>query len=131
MREFQINAASKNKDAAWELLKALTSKDAGVNLALQPAGSLTPGFRKDVYCSDQLLNDARFPKTAMKANCDNIDQPEGFTYPGNLRLTQPGAVQDIINKYMNDIADLKAEPTPAYMKQMNEELQKILDEPSI
>jgi len=67
----------------------------------------------------------------MKANCDNIDQPEGFTYPGNLRLTQPGAVQDIINKYMNDIADLKAEPTPAYMKQMNEELQKILDEPSI
>lgn len=127
----QINAASKNKDAAWELLKALTSKDAGVNLALQPAGSLTPGFRKDVYCSDQLLNDARFPKTAMKANCDNIDQPEGFTYPGNLRLTQPGAVQDIINKYMNDIADLKAEPTPAYMKQMNEELQKILDEPSI
>jgi hypothetical protein len=46
-------------------------------------------------------------------------------------LTQPGAVQEIINKYMNDIADLKAEPTPAYMKQMNEELQKILDEPSI
>lgn len=67
----------------------------------------------------------------MKANCDNIDQPEGFTYPGNLRLTQPGAYQEIMNKYMNDIADLKAEPTPAYMKQMNEELQKILDEPSI
>ena len=127
----QINAASKNKDAAWELLKALTSKDAGINLALQPAGSLTPGFRKDVYCSDQLLGDARFPKAAMKANCDNIDQPEGFTYPANLRLTTPGGFQETINKYMNDIADLKAEPTPAYMKQMNEDLQKILAEPSL
>jgi ABC-type glycerol-3-phosphate transport system substrate-binding protein len=127
----QINVASKNKDAAWELLKALTSKDAGINLALQPSGSLTPGFRKDVYCSDQLLGDPRFPKTAMKANCDNIDQPEGFTYPANLRLTTPGGFQETINKYMNDIADLKAEPTPAYMKQMNEDLQKILSEPSL
>ncbi len=127
----QINAASKNKDAAWELLKMLTNKDAGINLGLQPAGSLTPGFRKDVYCSDLLLNDARFPKSAMKSNCDNIDQPEGFTYPANLRLTTPGGFQEIVNKFMNDIADLKAEPTPAYMKQMNEELTKVLAEPSL
>ena len=67
----------------------------------------------------------------MKSNCDNIDQPEGFTYPANLRLTTPGGFQEIVNKFMNDIADLKAEPTPAYMKQMNEELTKVLAEPSL
>ena len=76
--------------------------------ALQPDGSLTPGFRKDVYCDDRLLNDPRFPKEAMKANCDNIDQPDSYVYPANFRLLQPGAVQEVLNKYLNDIADLQA-----------------------
>lgn len=127
----QLNSQSKSKDAAWELLKWLTNKDSGINLALQPDGSLTPGFRKDVYCSEQLLNDPRFPKTAMKANCDNIDNPEGYTYPANFRLTQPGAIQEIVNKYLNDIADLKQEPTPAIMKEMTLEIQKVLDQPRL
>lgn len=127
----QINSASKNKDAAWELLKWLTNKDSGINLAMQPEGSLTPGFRKDVYCSDQLLNDARFPKSGMKANCDNIDQPESYTFPANFRLTQPGSIQEVLNKYLNDIADLKQEPTPSVMKEMNSEVQKILDMPRL
>jgi multiple sugar transport system substrate-binding protein len=127
----QINTASRNKDAAWELLKWLTNKESGINLALQPEGSLTPGFRKDVYCSEQLLGDARFPRSAMKANCDNIDQPEGYTFPHNFRLTQPGAIQEIANKYLNDVADLKAEPTPAFMKELATEIQKILDMPRL
>jgi multiple sugar transport system substrate-binding protein len=127
----QLNSASRNKDAAWELLKWLTNKQSGINLALQPEGSLTPGFRKDVYCSEQLLNDARFPKSGMKANCDNIDQPESYTYPANFRLTQPGAIQEILNKYMNDFADLKREPTPSVVKEMTSEIQHVLDMPRL
>ena len=127
----QVNATSKNRDGAWELLKWLTNKQSGINLALQPSGSLTPGYRKDVYCDEQLLNDSRFPKSAMKANCDNIDQPESYTYPGNFRLTQPGAIQEILNKYLNDVADLKAEPNPSYIKEMTSEIQKILDMPRL
>ncbi len=127
----QINAASKNRDGAWELLKWLTNKESGINLALQPEGSLTPGYRKDVYCDERLLNDARFPKSAMKANCDNIDQPESYTYPANFRLTQPGAIQEILNKYLNDVADLKQEPTPSYIKQMVQEIQTVLDMPRL
>lgn len=127
----QINSATKNRDAAWELLKWLTNRQSGINLAMQPEGSLTPGFRKDVYCSETLLNDARFPKSGMKANCDNIDNPESYTYPANFRLTQPGAIQEIINRYLNDIADLKQEPTPAVMKELNSEIQKVLDMPRL
>ncbi|HEX2186517.1 MAG TPA: extracellular solute-binding protein, partial [Chloroflexota bacterium] len=127
----QINSASKDRDGAWELLKWLTNKESGVNLALQPEGSLTPGFRKDVYCDDRLLNDSRFPKSAMKANCDNIEQPDSYTYPHNYRLTQPGAIQEVLNKYINDIVDLKQEPTPALMRELTTEIQHILDMPPL
>ncbi|HET7770491.1 MAG TPA: hypothetical protein VFN74_17080, partial [Chloroflexota bacterium] len=127
----QINSSTKDRDGAWELLKWITNKQSGINLALQPDGSLTPGFRKDVYCSEELLKDTRFPASAMKANCDNIDVPEGYTYPANFRLTQPGAIQEIVNRYQNDFADLKQEPTPAVMKELASEVQKILDMPRL
>ncbi|MBI3971530.1 MAG: extracellular solute-binding protein [Chloroflexi bacterium] len=127
----QINSSTKSQDGSWELLKWLTNKQSGVNIALQPVGSLTPGYRKDVYCSDELLNDSRFPKSAMKANCDNFDQPETYVYPANLRLTQPGAIQEVLNKFLIDIVDLKQEPTPAILKEMTTEVQKVLDMPRL
>ena len=127
----QVSSNSKNKDAAWEFLKHITGKNSGINLALQPDGSLTPGFRKDVYCSDQLLNDARFPKTAMKANCDNIDQPDTYVFPANFRLNGPGGVQEILTKYLNPVGDGTTEPTPAFLKEMNTEVQRVLDMPRI
>jgi hypothetical protein len=94
-------------------------------------GSLTPGYRKDVYCADELLNDSRFPKSAMKANCDNFDQPETYVYPANLRLTQPGALQTVLDNYLNDFCDLKQEPTPAVIKQLTTEAQQVLDQPRL
>jgi multiple sugar transport system substrate-binding protein len=127
----QINSASKDKDGAWELLKWITNKQSGINLALQPEGSLTPGFRKDVYCSDELLKDSRFPSSAMKANCDNFEQPDTYVYPANLRLTQPDTIQDVLNKYINDIFDGKQDATPAIMKQMTTEVQQVLDQPRL
>jgi ABC-type glycerol-3-phosphate transport system substrate-binding protein len=127
----QIWAQTKSKDGSWELIKWLTSKQSGVNIALQPVGSLTPGYRKDVYCADELLNDARFPKDAMKANCDNFEQPETYVYPANLRLLQAGSIQPILDTYINDFVDLKQEPTPATVKQMVTEIQQVLDQPRL
>jgi hypothetical protein len=127
----QLTSTSKAPDQAWEVLKWITDKESGVQYALQSQGSLTPGFRKDSYCSDELLNDPRFPKSGMKANCDNIDNPESYTYPHNFRLTQDGAIQPTVNKYLNDIADLKQEPTPAIMRELTSEIQKILDMPRL
>jgi len=67
----------------------------------------------------------------MKANCDNFEQPDTYVYPANLRLTQPGAIQDILNKYINDIFDGKQDATPAIMKQMTTEVQQVLDQPRL
>jgi ABC-type glycerol-3-phosphate transport system substrate-binding protein len=127
----QVWSQTKSQDGSWELIKWMTNKQSGINIALQPVGSLTPGYRKDVYCSDELLNDARFPKSAMKANCDNFDQPETYVYPANLRLTQPGAIAEILTKYLNDMMDLKLEPTPAIIKEMTTEVQQVLDQPRL
>jgi multiple sugar transport system substrate-binding protein len=127
----QMWTSTLSPDGSWELLKWLVSKQSGINIALQPVGSLTPGYRKDVYCSEELLNDARFPKSAMKANCDNLEQPDGFTYPHNFRLVVPGGVTEVVTRYTNDIGALKQEPTPAIMKELTAEIQKVLDQPRL
>src|SRR5688572_4437085 len=127
----QVATNSKNRDQAWEFLKHITGRNSGINLAMQPAGSLTPGFRKDVYCSDTLLKDARFPASAMKANCDNIDQPDSYVYPANFRLPGPGNIQEILNKYINPYFDGLQEPTGAQLKELNTEVQRVLDMPRL
>ena len=127
----QVATSSKNKDQAWEFLKHITGRQSGINLAMQPSGSLTPGFRKDVYCSDTLLKDARFPASAMKANCDNIDQPDTYVYPANLRLPGPGNIQEILTKYLDPVGSGTVEPTPAYLKELNTEVQRVLDMPRL
>ncbi len=127
----QMWTSTKNPDGAWELLKWITNRQSGINIALQPVGSLTPGYRRDVYCSDELLNDSRFPKSAMKANCDNFDQPETYVYPANLRLVTSDGYQPILDKYINDFCDLKQEPTPSVIHQMTQEIQQVLDQPRI
>jgi len=127
----QMWTSTQSPDGSWELLKWLVSKQSGINIALQPVGSLTPGYRKDVYCSDELLNDQRYPKSAMKANCDNFEQSDTCVYPANLRLLGDNGYQVILDKYINDFCDLKQEPTPAIIKQMTSEIQQILDQPRL
>jgi ABC-type glycerol-3-phosphate transport system substrate-binding protein len=127
----QIWAQTKSKDGSWELLKWMTNKQSGINIGLQTVGSATPGYRKDVYCSDELLNDARYPKSAMQANCNNLEQVDGFTYPANFRLVVPGGVNEVVTKYTNDFGNLVQEPTPAVMREMTQEIQRIVDQPRI
>ena len=68
---------------------------------------------------------------AMKANCDNFEQPDTYVYPANLRLLGDNGYQVILDKYLNDFMDLKQEPTPAIIKQMTTEIQQVLDQPRL
>jgi hypothetical protein len=72
-----------------------------------------------------------FPRSAMKANCDNWEQPDTFVYLHNLRLTQPGAIQQIQAGYMNEFTDQKQEPTSALIKPTTSEIQQVLDMPRL
>ncbi|MGI8914080.1 MAG: ABC transporter substrate-binding protein [Chloroflexota bacterium] len=110
----QVSKATKSPDAAFNLLTWFTNKDSGIAAALQSTGSLTPGFRPDVYCAPELINDARFPKQAMQANCDNASVDESYTYPANFRINEVNAV---ITQFEKDLWSGKQEPTTSYMKQ--------------
>jgi ABC-type glycerol-3-phosphate transport system substrate-binding protein len=110
----QISKATKSPDAAFSLLTWFTNKDTGIAAALQSTGSLTPGFRPDVYCAPELINDARFPKQAMQANCDNASVNESYTYPANFRINE---INTIMGQYEGNIWSGKQEPTTSYMKQ--------------
>jgi ABC-type glycerol-3-phosphate transport system substrate-binding protein len=89
------------------------------------------GFRKDVYCSPELLDDTRFAKPALQANCDSVDAPEGYTYPYNFRFSGGAGLQDVLNATINGIADLTVEPTPGALRELASELQKVLDQPRL
>jgi hypothetical protein len=67
----------------------------------------------------------------MQANCNNLEQVDGFTYPANFRLVVPGGVNEVVTKYTNDFGSLVQEPTPAIMREMTQEIQRILDQPRI
>jgi multiple sugar transport system substrate-binding protein len=110
----QISKSTKSPDAAFSLLTWYTNKDSGIAAALQSTGSLTPGFRPDVYCAPELINDARFPKQAMQANCDNASINESYTYPANFRINE---INTIMGQYEGNIWSGKQEPTTSYMKQ--------------
>ena len=58
----------------------------------------------------------------MKANCDNIDQPATYVFPHNFRLTAPGEIQEILNKYINAYMDVLQEPTGDLLKELNTEV---------
>jgi hypothetical protein len=67
----------------------------------------------------------------MQANCDNIEQPDTYVYPHNFRLPGPGGIQEVLDKYLNPVFDGVQEPTPAYLKELNSEVQRILDMPRL
>ena len=67
----------------------------------------------------------------MQANCDNWEQPDTYVYPHNLRLLGDGHIQPILDRYMNAFLDLQMEPTPATVKEMTSEIQKVLDMPRL
>ncbi|MFM7197286.1 MAG: ABC transporter substrate-binding protein [Chloroflexota bacterium] len=122
-----VTRNSKAPDAAWELLKFMTSKEFGVTLALQSKGSTTPGGRPDVYADERILNHPRLSKQTQRAQLNSVTEiNEPASLPYNFRAPEIEAMRDPeILKITT--GEVKAEP--GFLKDLNSRIQAILDKP--
>ena len=122
----QLSATSPNADQAWKVLQFFTNKDTGLALAMQKTGSTTPGARPDVYNDPKFVNHEVFPKILQELDRDANEMGETYIVPGNYKITEFNkALGDAVNKVWEN----QGEPTPSYLKALNDELQVILDMP--
>ncbi len=126
----QISSISKNMDEAYLAFKWFTDHDTGLALALQksPGVSTTPGGRPDVYNDPKFLNNETYPKIYQELDRDSNALPENYQgqIAANYRLPDVDAV---LKKAMTAVAKNEAEPTPSFLKQLNDDIQKVLDLP--
>lgn len=126
----QLSSTSPNPDEAWRALLWFTDKDTGLELAQQKSQgtSTTPGARPDVYNDPQFLDHPVFPRVLQELDRDANQLPENYQggIPHNYRLPD-------FNKALGDAVDKiwknEAEPTPSFLKNLNEELQNVLELP--
>ncbi|RLT36601.1 MAG: extracellular solute-binding protein [Chloroflexi bacterium] len=122
----QLSATSPNPDQAWKVLQFFASKDTGLALAMQKTGSTTPGARPDVYNDPKFVNHEVFAKILQELDRDANELGETYQVPGNYKITEFNkALGDAVNKVWEN----QGEPTPSYLKALNDELQNILDLP--
>ncbi len=118
---------SKAPDAAWELLKFLTEKEMGVALALQNRGSTALGARLDVYADERILNHPQLPRGAQKAQLDSLkESSEPIRASANYRDDDLFKVRD---PFALKIANGESRADAAALRQLNGELQNVLDLP--
>jgi len=124
----QISSQSKNMDEAYIAFKWFTDHDTGLALALQKSAgvSTTPGARADVYNDPKFLNNDIYPKIYQELDRDSNQLPENYQgqIPANYRLTD---VDALLGKAFNAVAKNEAEPTASFLKQLNDDIQKVLD----
>jgi multiple sugar transport system substrate-binding protein len=122
-----VTRESKAPDAAFELLKWITDKEFGVALALQTRGSTTPGGRPDVYADQRILNHPQYPKQTQVTQLNSVREiREPFSAPANFRAADVAAKRDPATTRITT-GEAKAEA--GYLKQLNSEIQAILDLP--
>jgi ABC-type glycerol-3-phosphate transport system substrate-binding protein len=124
----QLFATSAAPDEAWLLLKWLSDHDTGLALALQksPGVSNTPGARPDVYADPKYLNHELFPRYLQELERDANAMNEPYQVPGNFKIDEfNGALGAQVDKIWKN----QAEPTPSFMKALNDELQNVLNLP--
>jgi len=126
----QISSISKNMDEAYLAFKWFTDHDTGLALALQKSQgvSTTPGGRPDVYNDPQFLNNEVYPKIFQELDRDSNQLPENYQgqIAANYRLPD---VDAILKQAMTAVAKNEAEPTASFLKQLNDDVQKVLDQP--
>ncbi len=124
----QLSSTSPNQDEAWLLLKWITDHDTGLALALQKTGSTTPGARPDVYNDPKFLNHDTFPRLFQELDRDSNALGENYhgSIPHNYKIPEVNAV---LIKAMTAVLKNEAEPTPSFLKQLNEEVQNVLNLP--
>ncbi len=124
----QLSSQSPNPDEAWTLLKWLTDKETGIALAAQksPGVSTTAGARPDVYNDPRFLNHELFPKILQELDRDSNVLPEVFQLPANYKIPEFNAA---LGKAVDQVWKNEAEPTPSFMKNLNDEIQNVLNLP--
>ena len=126
----QVGASSKAPDEAWITLKWFTDHNTGLALALQksPGVSATPGARPDVYNDPKFLDNDVFPRIFQELDRDSNQLPENYqgSIPANFKIPEVDAV---LNKALTAVQKNEAEPTASYLKQLNDDVQAVLNLP--
>ncbi|HXI18564.1 MAG TPA: extracellular solute-binding protein, partial [Chloroflexota bacterium] len=126
----QIGTASKAPDQAWTTLKRFTDYNTGLALGLQKSAgvSTTPGARPDVYNDPKFINHEIYPKVFQELDRDSNQLPENYqgSVPANYKIPEGDAV---LTKAMTAVQKGEVEPTPSFMKNLNDEVQNILNMP--
>jgi multiple sugar transport system substrate-binding protein len=126
----QMSSITKNPDEAWKALLWFTDKETGIQLGLQksPGVSTTAGARPDVYGDPRLLNHDVYPKLLQELDRDSNVLGENYqgSIPHNFKISEVNAV---LKKAMDAIVANQGEPTPSFMKNVNDELQNVLSLP--
>ncbi len=118
---------SKAPDAAFELMKWLTDKEMGVALGLQTKGSTTLGGRPDVWADSRILNHPQLPKQAQQVQLDSIKEiKEPYSAPANFRAPEVEAIRDPATR---KITDGQAKVEPGLLRELNSEMQSIMNLP--
>jgi multiple sugar transport system substrate-binding protein len=122
-----ISRDSKSPDQAFELLKWVTDKEFGVQLGLQTKGSTTLGGRPDVYADERILSTPQYSRKMQKAQLDSVTQiKEPSVNPYNFRAPEVERLRDPVTTRITT-GEAKAEP--GYLRELNREVQVILDMP--
>jgi multiple sugar transport system substrate-binding protein len=122
-----ISRDGKNPDAAFELLKWVTDKEFGVQLGLQTKGSTTLGGRPDVYADERILNAQQYTRKMQKAQLDSVTQiKEPSLTPYNFRAPEVERLRDPL---VTKITTGESKAEPGFLREVNREVQVILDMP--
>jgi ABC-type glycerol-3-phosphate transport system substrate-binding protein len=126
----QLSAQSPNLDEAWIALRWFSDRETGLALAQQKTqgSSTTPGARPDVYNDAKFLNHEVFAKILQELDRDSNGLNESYqgSVPANYKIPDVDAV---LSKALNAVAKNEAEPTPAFLKTLNDEVQNVLNLP--
>jgi multiple sugar transport system substrate-binding protein len=118
---------TKAPDAAFELLKWLTDKEMGVALGLQTRGSTTLGGRPDVWADPRILNHPQMPRKAQETQLKSVQEiKEPYSAPANFRAPEVEAIRDPATRKITD-GQVKADPS--YLRDLNSQMQTIMDLP--
>lgn len=114
---YSIPANAKQKDLGWELIKWMTNKDAGVIMC----GIGLCGARMDTY------DDARV-KALEHQPLFNRLVAEGMPFrgPANLRQVE---VNEVTQQVTAPLWNGSAQPTDAFLNDVNGKIQAVLDKP--
>jgi multiple sugar transport system substrate-binding protein len=119
-----LTRETKHQDEAWELVKWLTDKEAGVALAYQTEGSSTPGGRPDVYADPRLLNRPGYPPGFGEEQRRAMEEPEPYVNPWNYSGSE---ANQVLVAELDKLTKGEAAVSEGFLNELNRQLQAILD----